>query len=140
MAGSGDSGRMRSVRVECYVRGYHVYQRIWNPFVGEVAIAVREERNTHDRYAVAILEEDTCCSVGHLPREISKECVYFLKMGGTIKGPRLGFLLGGSAEGVQRIGSGSSTCSKKLVILAAIALEHSSQIFSHARASFGHVF
>jgi len=56
--------------VKCYVQGYHVYQRIWNPFVGEVAIAVREEHNTYDRYAVAILEEDTCCSVGHLPREI----------------------------------------------------------------------
>ena len=50
-----------------------------------------------------------------------------------LPGPRLGFLLGGSAEGVQRIGSGSSTRSKKLVILAAIALEHSSLIFSHAR-------
>jgi len=85
MAGSGDSGRMRSVRVECYVRGYHVYQRIWNPFVGEVVIAVREERNSHDRYAVAILEEDTCCSVGHLPLEISKGSLYFLKMGGAIK-------------------------------------------------------
>ena len=48
----------------------------------------------------------------------------------------------GSSElvAVQRIGSGSSTRSKKLVILAAIALEHSSQIFSHARASFGHIF
>ena len=45
-----------------------------------------------------------------------------------------------SSEGVQRIGSVSSTRSKKLVILAAIALEHSSQIFSHARASFGHIF
>ena len=53
---------------------------------------------------------------------------------------RLGFLLGGSAEGVQRIGSGSSTCLKKLVILAAIALEHSSQIFSRARARFRHIF
>ena len=52
----------------------------------------------------------------------------------------LGFLLGGSAEGVQRIGSGSSTRLKKLVILAAIALEHSSQIFSHARASFEPIF
>ena len=84
MAGSGDSGRMRSVQVECYVRGYHVYR--------------------------------------------------------GLPGPRLGFLLGGSAEGAQRIGSGSSTRSKKLVILAAIALEHSSEIFSHARASFGHIF
>ena len=42
--------------------------------MGEVAIAVQEERNTHDHYAVAILEEDTCCSVGHLLRE------YFLIM------------------------------------------------------------
>ena len=75
MVSTGDSGRMRSVRVECYVRGYHVYQRILNPFVGEVAIAVQKERNTLDRYAVAILEEDTCCSsVGHLPREVFPDC------------------------------------------------------------------
>ena len=69
-----------------------MYQRIWNPELGEVAIAVREGDNTHDRYAVAILEAETCCAVGHLPREISKECFYFLKMGGAIKveiiGPR----------------------------------------------------
>jgi len=32
--------------------------------VGKVAIAVREERNTNDRYAVAILEEDTSCMCG----------------------------------------------------------------------------
>ena len=44
----GDSGKMRSVQVECYVRGYHVYQPIWNPFMSKVAITVREERNTHD--------------------------------------------------------------------------------------------
>ena len=84
MAGSGDLGRMRSVRVECYVQRYHVYR--------------------------------------------------------GLPGLRLGFLLGDSAEGVQRIVSGSSTRSKKLVILAAIAFEHSSQIFSHAIANFGHIF
>ena len=74
-SGTTDTGR--SLRIPCYVRGYHVYQRIWNPFIGEVAIAVREQDNVHDRYAVAILESDTCCCVGHLPREISKECYYF---------------------------------------------------------------
>ncbi len=58
-SGGGDA---RSLRVESYVRGDHVYQRIWNPFVGEVAVAVREEGNVHNRYAVAILESDTCCS------------------------------------------------------------------------------
>ncbi len=38
MASGG--GDVRSLRVESYVRGYHVYQRIWNPFVGGVAVAV----------------------------------------------------------------------------------------------------
>jgi len=49
-----------------------------------------------------------------------------------LPGPRLGFLLGGSAEGVQRIGSGSSTRLKKLVILAAIVLG----IFSNHASPF----
>ena len=52
-----------------------------------------------------------------------------------VPGPRLGYLLGGSAEGFQRIGSGSFIHSKKLVILAAIALEHSSQVFSNLASS-----
>ena len=42
---------------------------------------VDEGENSFDRYAVAILEEDTCCTVGHSPPEISKECFYFLKNG-----------------------------------------------------------
>ena len=70
--------------MESCIRGYHVYQRIWYPVVGDIAITVREEGNVHDRHAIAILE-DTCCCVGHLPQHISKECYYFLKMGGVIK-------------------------------------------------------
>ena len=34
MAGTGDLGRMRSVRVECYVRGYHVYRGLPGPRLG----------------------------------------------------------------------------------------------------------
>jgi len=56
--------------VEFYVRGYHVYLLIWNPFVSKVSVAMQKERTTPDCYTVAILEEDTCCSMGHLPREI----------------------------------------------------------------------
>ena len=49
-SGSGDG---RSSRSESFIRGYHVYyQRIWNPELGEVAVAVLEDDNTHDRYAV----------------------------------------------------------------------------------------
>ena len=60
------SGGVRSFRVESYIRGYHVYQRIWNPELGEVVIAVREGDNTHDRYTVAILEAEICCVVHDL--------------------------------------------------------------------------
>ena len=46
----------------------------------------------HDRYAIAVLEDDTLCTVGHLPREMSQECFYFIRRGGTISvevtGPR----------------------------------------------------
>ena len=46
------------------IRGSHVYQRIWTPFVGERATTVREPDNEHDRYAVAVLEDETLCTVG----------------------------------------------------------------------------
>ena len=49
-SGSGDG---RSSRSESFIRGYRVYyQRIWNPELAEVAVAVLEDDNTHDRYAV----------------------------------------------------------------------------------------
>ena len=55
-SGSGDG---RSSRSESFIREYHVYyQRIWNLELGEVAVvtevavAVLEDNNTHDRYAV----------------------------------------------------------------------------------------
>ena len=51
-----------------------------NPELSKVAIAVREVENFHDRH------EDTCCTVGHLPQEISQETFLLLKMGGAIKG------------------------------------------------------
>ena len=63
-------------QIECCICGYHVYHRIWHPIIGEVL------GTTRDRCAVAVLEEETCCVVGHLPRLISREC--FLRTGGTI--------------------------------------------------------
>ena len=49
-----------------------VLKRIWNRELGEVAVAVRKSSNEYDRYAVAILESETCCTVGHLSREIER--------------------------------------------------------------------
>ena len=57
--------------------------RIWTPRVGEKATMVREPGNEHDRFAVAVLEDKTLCTVGHLPWEIAKECFFFIR-GGVI--------------------------------------------------------
>ena len=54
--------------------GIRCVQRIWSPHIGEKATTVREPDNECDRYAVAVLEQETCCVVGHIPREIAKEC------------------------------------------------------------------
>ena len=69
-----------------------MHQRIWTPRVGEKATTVREPGNLHDSYAIAVLEDETLCTVGHLLREISKECFFFIRRGGVIgievTGPR----------------------------------------------------
>ena len=51
--------------------------------MAEVIIAVREGEDSHNHHAVAILEEDTCCTVEHLPWEVSKKSFFLLKMGGA---------------------------------------------------------
>ena len=70
-------------QIECCILGYHVYHWIWHPIIGEVLGTTHERENEHDRYAVAVLEEETCV-VGHLPCLISHECYFFLRTGGTI--------------------------------------------------------
>ena len=39
--------------------------------------------NTHNRYAVAIKVDKKIG--GHVPHEVSKTCLYFVKMSGSIK-------------------------------------------------------
>lgn len=57
----------------------NVYLQIWNSKLGEVGIAVRKGANPRDHLTVAILEKDTCYTVEHLQREISKD-FFLLKM------------------------------------------------------------
>ena len=40
------------MRLENFIRWYYMYQRIWNPELGEVTVAVLEDDNTNDCYAV----------------------------------------------------------------------------------------
>jgi len=64
------------------VRGYHVYQRIWDAPVGEELPAAREPRNSHDTFAVAIKKDGI--TVGHVPKTISEVCSIFSQRRGVI--------------------------------------------------------
>ena len=61
--------------VKTALRGYHVYQAVWEPRIGESFLALHEGSNVHDSNAMAVYRhEDPGAIVGHLPREISRQC------------------------------------------------------------------
>ena len=61
----------------CVVRGYHVYQSVWEPYLGDEFATKHEKTNPHDKYAMAVLSVDAkvAKTVGHLPREISVDAI-----------------------------------------------------------------
>ena len=65
MATTTETAVPRSFSVSGVIRGYHVYQIIWTPHVGEKATTVRKPGNEHDRFSVAVLEDKTLFIVGH---------------------------------------------------------------------------
>ena len=56
---------------------------MWAAAIGEEVVCGREPTNMADRYAVAVLKQETI--IGHLPRKISKVCSLFLRRGGSIR-------------------------------------------------------
>lgn len=72
-----------TARFSSCVRGYHVYQSIWLPSIGEIVDCHRERGNATDRYAIKVMKNDDI--VGHLPKKISTLCSLFIRRGGLIK-------------------------------------------------------
>ena len=68
--------------MESCIRGYHIYKDVWVAVIGEDLSCEREPLNHVDRYAVAVLKDDTV--VGHIPKKISRICSLFIARGGTI--------------------------------------------------------
>ena len=60
---------MATLEMETCVRGFHVYKAIWEAAVGEELECGRERGNRVDRYAMAVVKDETV--VGHVPRKIS---------------------------------------------------------------------
>ena len=72
--------------VKCSERGHHVYKRIWSPCVGEPFETFCEEDNEHDKYAMAVHLKNSLTVVGHIPREITRTCHFFVRKKGEITG------------------------------------------------------
>ena len=70
-----------SFRIESTVHGHHVYKALWSPYIGEELPDQCEVNNIHDDFAVAVLMNSN--TVGHVPREISRVCWYFLHKSGS---------------------------------------------------------
>ena len=62
------------------VRGYHVFQDLFKPSIGEKLDGKREFNNTIDKHAVQVVKGDQ--SVSHLPRKFSRIVWYFLARSG----------------------------------------------------------
>jgi len=72
-----------SITFKSFITGHHVYKEVWSPVVGEDLICLPEPENSHDKYAIKILKNETV--VGHVPKEISRFCCYALNSGGKMK-------------------------------------------------------
>ena len=68
---------------ESSVRGYHIYQEIWEASCGQTFPCLREEGNPFDPFAVSVVR--TGDIIGHVPRRISAACSLFLWNGGSIQ-------------------------------------------------------
>ena len=60
-----------------FIRGYHAYQTIWDPSLGDILRLEREPTNCKDRFAVAVMNGSVV--VGHLPYNIAPTVSHFLK-------------------------------------------------------------
>ena len=45
------------------VRGYHVYQDVWKPSIGEKLVAKQEFDNPMDKHAVKVVKRSAICHV-----------------------------------------------------------------------------
>ena len=64
------------------VRGYHVFQDLFKPSIGEKLVGKGEFNNAKYKHAVKVVKGDQ--PVGHLSRKFSRIVWYFLARSGEI--------------------------------------------------------
>ena len=65
-----------------YIRGYHEYQAIWTPSIGEMLVLKVEPTNPHDDFTMSIVKDGAV--VGHVPKYVSRVVCFFLKRVGGV--------------------------------------------------------
>ena len=73
------------------IRGFHFYRHSWTPRIGQQLPMKREIGNPEDRFAIAVVDviDGSCCTVGHILRELSGVLSHFMEHRGEITcGPR----------------------------------------------------
>ena len=85
---------------ESFVRGYHVYMEIWDPFIGECLKCRKERTNEVGKTGVAAVPTNSQCKeivVGRVPKNISKIVFMFLSL------PNCGVDVIVAGKGVSRV-------------------------------------
>ena len=67
---------------DCCVRGYHIYERVWDAVIGVNLTCRWELTNESNRYAVAVMKDSTV--IGHLPQKVSRVCSLFIRRAGPL--------------------------------------------------------
>ena len=85
----GDDGRKQSV-IKCASPGFYQYRKFWKPKLGQTLQIMCESKNVHDPYAMTLVVKSKrkitgSCVAGHLPREISRFCTFYLDYGGKLE-------------------------------------------------------
>ena len=69
--------------------GFHVYKDIWKPTLSQLLEIFHEQRNVYDPFAMAFKVKSaamlTKSVIGHIPRDISRFCWYFMDYGGLLE-------------------------------------------------------
>ena len=75
----------RSFEFTAAIRGFHIYQKVWQPELNDTLVCIHERGNEFDAFSVKTVRADHNAIVGHLPREISRPTKYLLDRGVIVK-------------------------------------------------------
>ena len=75
------------------IRGFHIYQKVWQPELNDTLVCIHERGNKFDAFSVKTVRADDNTIVGHLPREISRPTKVFTWQGSDSKSYNYMFVL-----------------------------------------------